>query len=181
MSPIASSAAGKPASPAAKTAGCARLWMPLLAGALPVLLLDQWTKLYVRRHFALYHSLPLIPNWFDLTYTANPGAAFSLFANLPPWLRTAFLCATATVAAIIVLVLLVRGQDTRLTAWALALILAGAVGNLIDRLRSGVVIDFIDVHYYSHHYPVFNLADCAITVGVGLILLSATLSTRSAV
>jgi signal peptidase II len=166
---------GEPAAPAAKTAGSDRLWILLLLGAIPVLLLDQASKLYVSRHFLLYHRLSIVPNWFDLTYTANPGAAFSLFASLPSWARTAFLCATATLAAAIVLVLLTRGQNTRLTAWALALILGGALGNLVDRLRLGVVIDFIDVHYYSYHYPIFNLADCAITIGVGLILLNTIL------
>lgn len=178
MSFETSPASGKPAGSPHKVSRLAVVWLPLLAGTLPVLLLDQLSKVYVSHHFFPYRGWPLIPNWFDLTFTTNPGAAFSLFAGGPPWVRTAFLCATAAVAAIIVVVLLLRGQETRLTAWGLALILSGAVGNLIDRLRLGVVVDFIDVHYYSHHYPVFNLADCAITIGVGLILLSALRRSR---
>jgi signal peptidase II len=173
-----SPAGEQPAGPRRKTGSFGRLWLPLLGGAFPVLLFDQWSKLYISRHFALYQTWPVVPNWFNFTYTANPGAAFSLFADLPHWLRAAFLCASAMLATLIVLALLVRGQDAKLTSWALALILAGAVGNLIDRLRLGAVIDFIDLHYYSHHYPVFNLADCAITVGVGLILLGAIWSKR---
>jgi signal peptidase II len=137
---------------------------------LPVLILDQATKHLVAQRMALYQSISLIPHWLDITYTRNPGAAFSLFVNLPPWLRSYFLFSLSAVAIVALLLLLAYTAELNLTSVALALILAGAAGNLIDRAMAGEVTDFIDVHYYSHHYPIFNVADCAITIGVALIL-----------
>ncbi len=152
-----------------------RTWVPLLAGTLPIVLLDQATKFWVRTTFTLYQSVPIVPHWLNLTYTANPGAAFSMFSSLPDWIRTTALSSISVLAATAIVVVLMRRPHSDLAAWALALILAGALGNLVDRLRYGVVLDFIDVHYYGYHYPVFNLADCAITTGVGLFLLDVAL------
>lgn len=142
---------------------------------LPVLALDQASKLYVQAHLQLYQSITLVPHWLNVTYTRNPGAAFSLFVNLPGWFRTAFLFALSLTAIVVLLYLLARDAKLSGTSVALALILAGAIGNLIDRAAHGEVIDFIDAHYYAYHYPIFNVADCAITIGVVLILLGSLL------
>lgn len=133
------------------------------------LLLDQGTKLTVQGFMELGHSIILIPGWFNLTYVRNPGAAWSLLAGFP-WLLLAF-----GVAAGICIVLFFRrwcdGYPERYCA--LALIESGILGNSIDRLWYGSVIDFIHVHYYEvYHYPIFNIADCAICAGVILFTCS---------
>ena len=139
----------------------------------PVVALDQWSKLYVRAHMQLYEDIVLIPNFLDLTYALNPGAAFSLFANVPARLRLGVLFALSAAAIVAILVLLARSARPALSSVALALILAGATGNLIDRaLGGGDVIDFVRVHYLSYSWPIFNVADSAISIGVALIFLS---------
>jgi signal peptidase II len=154
-----------------------RTWRPfgILVGliALPLVVIDQLSKIYVAAHMALFESIPIVPNWFDITYTQNPGAAFSMFVNLPPVVRLLMLCALSSLAIVVLVVLLARAGEISLMSFAMALILGGAAGNLIDRaLRNGHVIDFIRVHYYDLSYPIFNVADSAISVGVALIILS---------
>jgi signal peptidase II len=154
-----------------------RSWRPfaILIGliAIPLIIIDQVSKVYVASHMALYESIAVVPNWFDITYTQNPGAAFSMFVNLPPNVRLLMLCALSAIACVVLLVLLAQTQKITLVSFALSLILAGAAGNLIDRaLRDGRVIDFIRVHYYDASYPIFNVADSAISVGVALIILT---------
>src|ERR1700719_4867527 len=143
-----------------------------LLGAItiPVILLDQATKLFVQAHMALYESIAIIPNYLDITYTQNPGAAFSMLADAPPWVRTAFLLTMACAAIIVLLVIIVRAESVSLTSVSCALILGGAMGNLIDRAIRGRVIDFMRAHYYDLNYPIFNVADSAISIGVVLIL-----------
>ena len=154
----------------------ARRRSPLLAMlglvSLPVLVLDQATKLFVSSHMDLFESIPVIPNWIDITYTRNAGAAFSMFTNLPGWFREGFLVTLSMAAIVVLLVLIARSEGFSLTTFAFALILAGASGNLIDRGLRGQVIDFIRVHYYDWNYPIFNVADSAITIGFALIILS---------
>ena len=139
--------------------------------ALPVFVLDQLAKLYIVRHLKLFEQIDLIPHWLAITYTLNPGAAFSLFATLPPALRDLLLDGLAGAAVIVLGVLLARGARPTAISVAFALILGGAAGNLYDRVVHGRVIDFIYFHYYSWSYPVFNLADSAITIGVAIILI----------
>jgi signal peptidase II len=150
--------------------------MPFLfllgAVTIPVIALDQMTKLFVQAHMALYESIALIPNYLDITYTLNPGAAFSMLADAPPWVRTAFLLAMAGAAIVVLAVLIVRAESVSMNSVAFALILGGAIGNLVDRAIRGRVIDFMRVHYYDLNYPVFNVADSAITIGVALIVLA---------
>jgi signal peptidase II len=143
-----------------------------LLGAItiPVIILDQATKLFVQAHMALYESIPIIPNYLDITYTQNPGAAFSMLADAPPWVRKAFLLTMACAAIIVLLVIIVRAESVSLTSVSCALILGGAMGNLIDRAIRGRVIDFMRAHYYDLNYPIFNVADSAISIGVVLIL-----------
>ena len=161
-------------------------WRPfgILVGliAIPLIVIDQISKIYVASHMALYESIAVVPNWFDFTYTQNPGAAFSMFVNLPPNVRLLMLCALSAIACVVLLVLLAQTDKITLTSFALSLILAGAAGNLIDRAwRAGRVIDFIRVHYYDASYPIFNVADSAISVGVALIILSSLFGKREGV
>lgn len=135
-----------------------------------VLVLDQASKLYIDSHFRIGESVTVLANFFHITYVRNKGAAFGIFADSA--VRIPFFISVSLIAAIGILWYLRRlRDDQRLPSFALSLIFAGAVGNLIDRIRLGEVIDFIDVHWYRHHWPAFNVADSAITVGVCLLLL----------
>ncbi len=145
---------------------------------IPVIALDQLSKLYVSRHMALYESISIIPNWLDITYTRNVGAAFSMFTDFPPWFRASFLKTLSAAAIVVLLIMLAQAEGISTISFGFALILAGASGNLIDRAIRGEVIDFVRVHYHSLNYPVFNAADSAITVGVVLVLLSAFFRTE---
>jgi signal peptidase II len=142
------------------------------AVTLPVVLLDQATKLFVQAHMALYESIAIIPNYLDITYTLNPGAAFSMLADAPAWIRKAFLLSMAAAMIIVLAVLLIRAERVSIYSIAWALVLGGAMGNLIDRAVRGRVIDFMRAHYYDLNYPVFNVADSAISIGVVLIILA---------
>ena len=142
----------------------------------PIIVLDQASKLIVRTQMELGESIPIIANYLDLTYTQNPGAAFSMFADLSPPFRVAFLIALSTGAIIVLFWLLVQNDRVSLMSFALAMVLAGASGNLIDRVRFGRVIDFVHVHYHDvWSYPIFNVADSAISIGVALIILATLL------
>jgi signal peptidase II len=144
----------------------------LLLVTFPVLVVDQATKLAVQGHMSLYQTIPLISHYLDLTYTQNPGAAFSMFAAYSPWFREAFLYSMSAAAIVVLITLLARAARISFTSVAFSLILAGALGNLIDRTIRGQVIDFIRVHYYDWNYPIFNVADSAISIGVLMILLA---------
>jgi signal peptidase II len=148
---------------------------------IPLIALDQLSKIYISTHMAMWESIPIIPNWFDITYTQNPGAAFSLFANFPPIFRDVFLFALSTIAIVVLLVMIFQTDQISLTSIAFAMVLAGAAGNLIDRAIRGRVIDFIRVHYYDASYPIFNVADSAISIGVVLIILSTFLSKKEGI
>ncbi|HUO06331.1 MAG TPA: signal peptidase II [Candidatus Binataceae bacterium] len=137
----------------------------------PVLILDQATKWFVKTHMEMDESIPVIRNLLDITYVQNPGAAFSMFAQSVPWLRAALLVALSTTAIVVLGILLWKTDRITPTSVAFSLILAGATGNLIDRAARGQVIDFIRAHYYAWNYPIFNVADSAISIGVTLIVL----------
>jgi signal peptidase II len=156
--------------PSAEPAG-SRLVPMLMLVTLPVVLLDQISKHLVSSSFQLYQTQPLVPGWLDLTYTLNPGAAFSLFSTMPEGFRHLFFVALSIVAMVVLVVLLARRTTPMFSAIAFALILGGTIGNLIDRLSRGRVVDFIYFHHKSFNYPVFNIADSAITTGVAIILL----------
>jgi signal peptidase II len=151
-------------------------WFLLGAITIPIVVLDQATKLFVQAHMWLYESIPVIPNYLDITYTLNPGAAFSMLADSPPWVRKAFLLTMAIAAISVLTVLVVRADRISINSIAFALILAGATGNLLDRALRGRVVDFVRVHYFDLNYPVFNVADSAITIGVTLIIVAALFS-----
>jgi signal peptidase II len=146
--------------------------MPLIWAGL-VLLLDQLSKWWVVKAFALHESRPLIPGFFSLTYITNTGAAFGMLAGEQSLGRQLFFAAVAVVA-LVVLVLAYREYRDRgpLYPGAIGLVGGGALGNLVDRLRLGHVIDFLDVYYRQYHWPAFNVADSAITIGVALFILA---------
>ena len=137
-----------------------------------VIVLDQASKLWIAGNFALYETVPVIPGLFNLTCLHNTGAAFGLLAGEQALWRHLFFVGVAVVAltAIGILYRKLRPASVWYTV-ALGLIAGGAVGNLIDRLRLGSVIDFLDVYVGAHHWPAFNLADSAITVGVTIFLV----------
>jgi signal peptidase II len=140
--------------------------------ALIIVLLDRWTKHVVARRIPLYSHIQVIPGFFRLTHTENTGAAFSLFADsTTPW-KTGLLIAFSVIALIVVSVLLWKNHHTHIaTGIGLALIMGGAVGNLWDRVAHGRVVDFLLFYVKGYQWPVFNLADSAICVGAGLLVL----------
>jgi len=142
----------------------------LLLVSLVVLAFDQATKLYIDSRFALYESVTVLENFFHITYVRNKGAAFGILADNA--FRVPFFITVASIAAVGIFWYLHKlGKGQKLHVLALSLVFSGAVGNLIDRIRLGEVIDFLDVHWYQHHWPAFNVADSAICVGVSLLLL----------
>ena len=140
--------------------------------ALIVVLLDRWTKHLVAQRIALYSHIQIIPGFFQLTHTENTGAAFSLFADSPaPW-KTAMLIAFSGIALVVVSILLLKNHHAQVaTGIGLSLIMGGALGNLWDRVARGRVVDFLLVYYKRYQWPVFNLADSAIVIGAGLLVL----------
>jgi signal peptidase II len=145
-----------------------RFW---LAVAAAILVLDQLTKLAVARVLVLGQSVEVTP-FFNLVFVYNPGAAFSFLADQSGWQRWLFV-GIAVAASIWIVHLLRRHPHERLFALALALVLAGAAGNVIDRILYGAVIDFLDFHLYGRHWPAFNVADTAITCGAVLLVWDA--------
>ncbi len=141
------------------------LWISALT-----LILDQASKLAVDGSMQLYESIPLLP-YFNLTYVHNTGAAFSFLANAGGWQRWLFAGLAVVMSSVIAVWLARLQKHETLMAVALSLVLGGAIGNLIDRVAYGYVIDFLDVYYQHAHWPAFNIADSAICVGVGLMLL----------
>lgn len=138
-----------------------------------VLLLDQVTKLWAGRTLAGSAPVTVIENYFHLTYHRNTGGVFGLFAGSASMGRRAFFVAFSCLALVLVLHLIREwGRESLLSLWALALISGGALGNLVDRVAYGEVVDFIDWHWYGHHWPTFNVADSGITVGTALLLFS---------
>lgn len=138
--------------------------------SLIVLVIDQATKLYIDRTMDLQTSITLVENFFDITYLRNKGAAFGLLAHSS--YRLPFFLLVSLVAIVVIAVVFFKLRpDQKLTAFSLSLIFSGALGNLIDRVRLGEVIDFLDAHWYSHHWPAFNIADSAICVGVFLLAI----------
>jgi signal peptidase II len=139
------------------------------SAAAAIVLADQLTKWLVLARFAPGERVELT-GFFNLVLVFNKGAAFSFLADAPGW-QTPLLVAFAATAALIVSVLLLRSPERRVFCAGLALILGGALGNVIDRLRFGYVVDFLDLHAAGWHWPAFNLADSAITLGAALLIL----------
>jgi signal peptidase II len=141
------------------------LWLSVIS-----LVLDQWSKIAVDQSFDLYESVP-ITSFFNLTYVHNLGAAFSFLSEAGGWQRWFFTVIAATISTILIIWIYRLKNHETLLAVALALVLGGAVGNLIDRVAYGYVIDFLDFYYQGGHWPAFNIADSSIFLGVFLMLL----------
>jgi len=134
--------------------------------------LDLATKAWVQAAVEPFESIPVVPGFFHLTHVMNRGAAFSILSEAEG-LRTPILVAVTLLALAFVLWMYVRLDPGRRIAEAgLALIFGGAVGNLADRLRYGAVVDFLDVFWRGYHWPAFNVADAAICVGAGLVIIA---------
>lgn len=151
---------------APRLAGGSAKWFALSA---VIVVLDQLTKLWVLAFFAPGERLA-VTGFFNLVLVYNRGAAFSFLSSAPGW-QTPFFIAVAIVAAVVVSVLLVRMQGSVWFRAGLALVLGGAIGNVIDRIRYGQVVDFLDFHAFGWHWPAFNVADSAISVGAALLIL----------
>ena len=151
---------------------------PWLLLAIAIVLTDQASKIAVERAFARGDVLP-ITTWFNLVLTYNTGAAFSFLANAGGWQKHFFMAVGLSASAFIIY-LLSRHGTQKLFALALSLILGGAIGNVIDRVLYGHVIDFLDLHYAGWHWPAFNIADSAIVGGALLLVLDELLRVRRA-
>jgi signal peptidase II len=141
-------------------------WLGL---SLLAIVLDQGSKIIIDSSMQLYQSIPILP-YFNLTYVHNTGAAFSFLSDAGGWQRWLFAGLAFAISIVIAIWLSRLQKHETLLAAALSLVLGGAIGNLIDRLAYGYVIDFLDVYYGTSHWPAFNIADSAITLGVALML-----------
>ncbi|NBY20544.1 signal peptidase II [bacterium] len=133
-----------------------------------VVVFDQWTKQLILNRFQWGQSLPIIDSFFALTYVRNMGAAFGILHNAPSYFREPFFILIPILAMVIITAVLAKLNSTqKLTGVALSLVMGGAIGNLIDRVRFGYVVDFLDFHWKEvYHWPAFNIADSCIVVGV---------------
>ena len=143
------------------------LWLAL---AILVIVLDQWSKLAVLARFAEYESLP-VTDFFNLVLVYNPGAAFSFLADHAGWQRWFFVGLAVVICSWLLRLIWVHRAEV-LQPGAFALVVGGAIGNVIDRLLHGKVVDFLDFHLGASHWPAFNLADSAICLGVGLMIVA---------
>jgi signal peptidase II len=136
-----------------------------------ILALDRLTKAVIDRTMPLHHSISVVDGLFSLTYVRNTGAAFGIFAGSHQAFRLPFLVIVSIIAIGVIVVMLRRlhEKETGLIT-ALAFILGGAIGNLIDRILYGEVVDFLDFYWSNYHWPAFNLADSFITIGVAITL-----------
>lgn len=147
------------------------LFLILISGL--IIIFDQLVKIYIHTQFHLSESVEVIPNFFNITYVRNFGAAFGFLANSHPEFRELFFLAMPPLALIFI-ILILRGvpEHDKKQIVALSSIFGGAIGNYIDRLRFRYVIDFLDFHIYNKYsWPAFNIADSAIVIGVGVLLL----------
>jgi len=130
--------------------------------------LDQVTKALILAHLPLGGSIAVIPGFFDLTHVHNPGGAFGFLAGMSAEVRSLLFVAVSLVAAGLILYSTGRRRSAAVSVLRPGLIFGGAVGNLVDRIRFGIVVDFLDVYAGTLHWPAFNVADSAITIGVGI-------------
>ena len=136
-----------------------------------ILIIDQFTKYLIKVNMVLYERIVVIENLFNITYVMNPGGAFGLFATASPGLRKFIFLFLSSIVALFVVWFYHRcAKDYVFLSYGLALIFGGAVGNLIDRFRYGMVVDFLDFYIGSVHWPAFNVADSAITIGMGILV-----------
>ena len=135
-----------------------------------IIILDQLTKLLADNYLNYHQPVPVIP-MFNFTLVYNPGAAFSFLSDAGGWQRWFFIVLSSVISAVLFIWLLKLKPEQKLQVTSIAMILGGAIGNLIDRSIYGHVIDFIYVYYQHHHWPAFNIADSAISVGAILLII----------
>ena len=136
-----------------------------------IIVLDQISKMIVLRSMPLYETIPIIPGFFNLTHIHNPGGAFGFMASQGPEVRSFLFLAMSSLAAVAIVFFYVRTPAAY--SWlstALLLIFGGAIGNMIDRVRFGEVVDFLDFYAHGYHWPAFNVADSGITVGMAILV-----------
>jgi len=155
------------AKPSLAQSGLRWLWLALI-----MLVLDQASKLYVVANFSLYESIAVMP-MFNLTYVRNEGAAFSFLSDAGGWQRWFFTAIALTISGVLLYWMRGLHASQKLMSIAYSLVLSGAIGNLIDRVSYGYVVDFLDVYYVSYRWPAFNIADAAICIGAFLIVYDA--------
>ncbi len=149
-----------------------RRYLLLVGVSLVLIALDQITKMFVMHTMHLHESIPVIPDFFNLTYIRNPGAAFGIFASTNSAFRLIFFVSTSIFALGLLGTIFYRlHADDVWGQLTVSSIFGGAIGNLIDRLRYGEVVDFLDFHISGYHWPAFNVADSAISVGVVSLLI----------
>lgn len=147
--------------------GLSFLWLSAV-----VFTLDLLTKYIVTQNFELYESVNILPI-FNLTYARNTGAAFSFLANHDGWQKYFFIVLAIVISAVLVYFLKKNSASQKLQNSAYALIIGGALANMVDRAYNGFVVDFLDFYWQNWHYPTFNVADIAICIGAGLLALDA--------
>ena len=141
-----------------------------------VVLLDRVTKLYIRTAFSSIDAVAVVPGFFNIVHTENPGAAFGMLADSPSTFRAGILVFISLAVMSIIGVMLWKQQTPPLSSHALSLVFGGALGNLIDRILRGTVTDFLQVFFGSYEFPSFNVADSAISIGAFLLILELLLS-----
>lgn len=158
-------------------------WLLWIGIAILIVLVDQFTKVLILGTFQ-YGDSTVVTSFFNLVRAHNHGAAFSFLAGAGGWQRW-FFTALGVAAALVMVWMLRSHAGQKLFSWAISLILGGAVGNVIDRLLHGYVVDFLDFHwafldgmFHGGHFPAFNVADSAITLGAGLLILDELLRVR---
>lgn len=136
-----------------------------------IVIIDQLTKFFIVKYLPLHDTVPVVLGLFNIIHIKNPGGAFGLLANLTPGMRTfIFLFISSLAVGLILYFYLKTPVNQSWLAAGFALIFGGAIGNLIDRIRFGVVTDFLDFYISKYHWPAFNVADSAITVGIGIFI-----------
>lgn len=162
----------------------ARIWSLLIVAL--VFVLDRVTKVLIERNVSIWDTHRVVPGFFNIVHTKNRGAAFGMFSEGNSELRTFLLIGVSVAVLIFVAVLLLQPSragfsGSRTTMIGLSLVLGGAVGNIYDRIASGMVTDFLEFYVGQWHFAAFNVADSAITVGAGLLLLDMWMSRKQAV
>jgi signal peptidase II len=149
-----------------------RKYWVLLIVCFWILFVDQWTKYTVQKKLVLYQKVEVIHGFFNLVHVRNTGGAFGIFGGEKGGLGSLLFVVVSLIAIGSILFLFIRlREDEKTLSILLPLVLSGAIGNLIDRLRYGEVVDFLDFHLFSYHWPAFNIADSAISLGIGLMAL----------
>lgn len=149
-------------------------YFPLITMVLMLVVIDQLTKFYIDSNFVLYQSLEVISGYFNITYIRNSGVAFGILSGFKG-IVSQIIFIFISLIAISAIIIIYRGTDDKMifSRISLSLILSGAIGNMIDRIfRGGEVIDFLDFHWKSYHWPAFNIADSCITIGVILLMIT---------